>query len=202
MSCAVVEIVSYWWFIARHGWSIWRCYSGICMEGQRKPRYSSGQPLFQLKFQYLSNRSLECHRYTSVCGENCIAREVYIGPTLDIALYQKGKTPQEVEIKLSLCLISYALCHADIRGSGNMDALSLTFALHGGEWPASRPCRFNHRYPLGRRLGGPQSRSGRCGEEKNLALSVIEPWPSNPYPIAIPTEVSLLLSAISSGKNL
>jgi hypothetical protein len=26
-----------------------------------------------------------------------------------------------------------------------------------------------HRYPLDRMLGGPQSRSGRCGEEKNLA---------------------------------
>jgi hypothetical protein len=29
----------------------------------------------------------------------------------------------------------------------------------------------NPRYPLGRRLGGPQNRSGRRGEEKNLALT-------------------------------
>jgi hypothetical protein len=28
----------------------------------------------------------------------------------------------------------------------------------------------NPRYPLGRRLGGPQSQSGRCGEKKNLLL--------------------------------
>jgi hypothetical protein len=29
-------------------------------------------------------------------------------------------------------------------------------------------------YPLNRRLGGLQSRSGRCGEERNLALPGIE----------------------------
>jgi hypothetical protein len=49
---------------------------------------------------------------------------------------------------------------------------SLTSALVGGEWSASRHGRFTHRkrvpfYPLDRRLGGPQSRSGRSGEEKN-----------------------------------
>jgi hypothetical protein len=30
------------------------------------------------------------------------------------------------------------------------------------------------RYPFDRRVGGPQSRPGRCGEEKNLALPGIE----------------------------
>jgi hypothetical protein len=34
-------------------------------------------------------------------------------------------------------------------------------------------------YPLNRRLGGPQSRSGSCGEEKNLAMLGIKPGPSN-----------------------
>jgi hypothetical protein len=34
-------------------------------------------------------------------------------------------------------------------------------------------------YALGRRLGGPQSRSGSCGEEKSLALPGIEPGPSS-----------------------
>jgi hypothetical protein len=48
------------------------------------------------------------------------------------------------------------------------------------------------RYPLDRRLGRPQSRSGRCGEEKKLALPAIEPEPSSPYPVAIPTELSRL----------
>jgi hypothetical protein len=40
--------------------------------------------------------------------------------------------------------------------------LFLASALDGGEWSASSPGPW---YPLGRRLGGPQSRSGRGGEE-------------------------------------
>jgi hypothetical protein len=49
----------------------------------------------------------------------------------------------------------------------------LTFALVGGEWSASRPCRFTpgERAPgthfIGR-LGGPQSQSERHGEVKIL----------------------------------
>jgi hypothetical protein len=48
----------------------------------------------------------------------------------------------------------------------------LTSALVG-EWSASRPGRFTlgekrRWYPLDRRLGEPQSRSGRRGEEKIL----------------------------------
>jgi hypothetical protein len=47
---------------------------------------------------------------------------------------------------------------------------SLTSALDGGEWSASRPGRFTPRerapgYPLDRRLSVPQSHSGRGGEE-------------------------------------
>jgi hypothetical protein len=49
----------------------------------------------------------------------------------------------------------------------------LTSALAVGEWSASRPGRFtprgkSARYPLDSMLGGPQSRSGRFGEEKIL----------------------------------
>jgi hypothetical protein len=58
-------------------------------------------------------------------------------------------------------------------------------ALDGCEWSASRHCLFSSgkdpRYPLDRRLGGPQSRSGLCGEEWNfLPLPGIDPWPSSP----------------------
>jgi hypothetical protein len=35
-------------------------------------------------------------------------------------------------------------------------------------------------------MGGPQSRSGRCGEERNLALPGTEPGPPNTYADAIP----------------
>jgi hypothetical protein len=41
----------------------------------------------------------------------------------------------------------------------------LTSAIVGGEWSASRPGRFSPRFPLDKRLGGPQHWSG---EEKIL----------------------------------
>jgi len=48
----------------------------------------------------------------------------------------------------------------------------LTSALDGKEWPVSRSGRFTPEkkspcYTLVRRLDGPQSRSGHCGEENN-----------------------------------
>ena len=50
--------------------------------------------------------------------------------------------------------------------------LSLTSALDGGGWLTPRPGRFNPgkeiRYPLFRRLGGPQGRSGRVREISSL----------------------------------
>jgi hypothetical protein len=60
-------------------------------------------------------------------------------------------------------------------GSGDSSTHSLTSALDGGEWWDSRPGLFTPRervpwYPLDRRLGGPQSRSGRGGKEKNSQL--------------------------------
>jgi hypothetical protein len=49
----------------------------------------------------------------------------------------------------------------------------LISALVGGEWSTSRPGPLyprgkSPRFPLGRRLSGPQKLSGRRGEEKNL----------------------------------
>jgi hypothetical protein len=46
-------------------------------------------------------------------------------------------------------------------------------SLDAGKWSDSRPGRFtahgnSPRFPLYRRQGGPQSRSGRYGEDKNL----------------------------------
>jgi hypothetical protein len=49
---------------------------------------------------------------------------------------------------------------------------SSTSTLHGDEWSAyalaALPQRKEPTLPLDRRLGGPQSRSDHCGEEKNL----------------------------------
>jgi hypothetical protein len=59
-----------------------------------------------------------------------------------------------------------------LKGWRDNAAHSLTSALDGGKWSVSRPGRFTSQgkspwYPLDRRLDGPQSRSGRGGEEKN-----------------------------------
>jgi hypothetical protein len=69
-----------------------------------------------------------------------------------------------------LCLTK----HQAMKTYGGADVyipVFLTWALAGGEWSDSRPCRFNPP-PTGRdhgtRLGGPQRRSGRYGEAKIL----------------------------------
>jgi hypothetical protein len=69
---------------------------------------------------------------------------------------------------------------------------SLTSALDGGGWTASRADRFTPgrksqphlRYVLDRMVSGPQSQFGRNGEErkKSLPLSGTEPQSSSPYP--------------------
>jgi hypothetical protein len=78
----------------------------------------------------------------------------------------------------------------------------LTSTLHGGEWPSSRPVRSvlveAVPVPIYRRLNGPQSWSGRYGEEKNLlSLPEIEPrflGLRAHSRVAIPTELSVLES--------
>jgi hypothetical protein len=57
--------------------------------------------------------------------------------------------------------------HADVLGSGGIAPRILDLGTRWGEWSAPRSSRFIPRYPLDRRLGGPQSRSGRGGEETN-----------------------------------
>jgi hypothetical protein len=77
----------------------------------------------------------------------------------------------------------------------------LTSALVGGEMLASRPGRFTPRrnippYPFDRRLGGPQSQSGRLGEENILDPTRTQtptPWSSSPLPFAIPITLPRLL---------
>jgi hypothetical protein len=61
--------------------------------------------------------------------------------------------------------------HYAMKAYGGVDVyiyILLTSALAGDEWSAAHPCRFIPRYPLDRRLGGTQNRSGRSGEEQIL----------------------------------
>ena len=71
----------------------------------------------------------------------------------------------------------------------------MTAALEGGEWSAARPGRNlppgKTRYPLYRRLGGPQGRSGRA---ENLYPSGFDPRTVQPvaqllYQLSYPAQV-------------
>jgi hypothetical protein len=82
----------------------------------------------------------------------------------------------------------------------------LTSAL-SGQYLDSFPSRFtpveNPRYPLDWRLSRPQNRPGRRGEEKNLAPAGTRTptsRPSIPWPVAIPTALSQLLTHKTSHK--
>jgi hypothetical protein len=65
------------------------------------------------------------------------------------------------------------------------------------KWLASRPGRLTQIkeswYPLDRRLGGPQNRSGHCGEEKCLVMTGIEPRPSTRCLVTVLTKLSRFL---------
>jgi hypothetical protein len=71
-----------------------------------------------------------------------------------------------VKVKLSLCLTTYALRHEDVRWTGCIDPCFLDLGI-GWRWVVSfRPRQLysrgkSRRCPLDRKLGGPQSRSGR-----------------------------------------
>jgi hypothetical protein len=68
--------------------------------------------------------------------------------------------------------------------SGGIAISFMSSALDGGEWSASRfiPGGKRLRYPVDRKLSGPQGRFGSCEEEKKnlFFLSRIESRPSNP----------------------
>jgi hypothetical protein len=86
----------------------------------------------------------------------------------------------KVKVKVSLCF-NQAPRRKVVLGKWRYSSThSLVSALNGGEWSASRsaalPQGRSPWYPLDRRLGGPQSRSGHGGEEKNSqSLPGIEP---------------------------
>jgi hypothetical protein len=77
-----------------------------------------------------------------------------------------------VNLKLYPCVISEALCHEGVWGSGGIAPSFSTSTLDAGKWSASRSGRSSSglscRYPLNWRLSGPQSRSGRPGVEKHV----------------------------------
>jgi hypothetical protein len=83
----------------------------------------------------------------------------------------------------------------DVWGSGGIAPPFLASALDVHEWSVSRSGSFSFsetppppRYSLGRRLSGPQRRSGRCGQQKSLPCW--ESRPSRLQAVPISTELS------------
>jgi hypothetical protein len=94
------------------------------------------------------------------------------------------------------CTFNWALRHEDILGELH------SFFKHGTRWSwvvGFTPLPLYHQgkspwHPLDRRLGGPQSRSGRGGEEKNSQpLPGFEPPVIQPVPRSYTTEIAQLL---------
>jgi hypothetical protein len=85
------------------------------------------------------------------------------------------------------------------RGNGGTVPHILDIALDGGKWSVSftprtlYPQGKNPWYPLDRRLGGPQSRSGRGGEKNSQPLPALEPPIFQPVAQRYTTELSRLL---------
>jgi hypothetical protein len=112
--------------------------------------------------------------------------------------FRVGETAQmNAAVKVSLCLTNYALRHEGVWGSGCIDPHFLDLGT-SWRWVVSftplplYPREKSLRYSFDRRLGGPQSRSGRLGEENscphrdsNSDPSVVQPVASR-YPSSRP----------------
>jgi hypothetical protein len=105
-----------------------------------------------------------------------------------------------IKVKLCPLLTYWALCHGDIWGSGCVDPHILDLGT-SGRWEISFTPRLLYswgrspRYPLDRRLRGPQSLSGRREEENSFAPTKTRtptPRSSSPQPVRIVTTVSRL----------
>jgi hypothetical protein len=92
---------------------------------------------------------------------------------LCLVLFHRSEGDEiKLKVKLSLCFFNWAPRHEGVFRSGVIAPLILDlgsrwrWVVSFTTWPlypqGKRPW-----YPLDRRLGGPQSRSGRSGEEKN-----------------------------------
>jgi hypothetical protein len=105
---------------------------------------------------------------------------ILIGSQYDRVLWISASTiPNSCLRKFANFLLHHAM--KTYGGSGVIPPPFLTSALAGGEWSALRPWGFirhpekEPQGPLDWRLGGPQSQYGRCGKEKNLALTGSNP---------------------------
>jgi hypothetical protein len=87
------------------------------------------------------------------------------------------------KVKLSLCLTNLVILHEGVWESGCIDPHFLHLGTSWRRVVSFTPRPLYPLYPLYRRLGKPQSRSGRRGEEKILHPTgtwTPTPWSSSP----------------------
>jgi len=81
----------------------------------------------------------------------------------------------------------------------------MTAALEGGEWSAARPGRTlpprKTRYPLYRRLGGPQGRSGRAENlvPTGIRSRIVHPVAQSLYQLSYPSHLLEWVPGLFSG---
>jgi len=84
----------------------------------------------------------------------------------------------------------------------------MTTALEGGEWSAARPGRTllpgKTRYPLYRRLGGPQGRSGRAENlvPTGIRSRTVKPLDRSLYRLSYPTHYEIGVRSTFKNVNL
>jgi hypothetical protein len=108
----------------------------------------------------------------------------------------KGKVVPVLNLYKHYAMMAYG-------GSGCIDPHFLDLGTSQLHVPAALPPGKSSWYPLYRRLGGPQSRSGRYGEMKILApIGTRTPtsWSPSPLAVAIPTMLFRLHAYILVGK--
>jgi hypothetical protein len=124
--------------------------------------------------------TLHIHRWENF--KSCVQYRVHKSPPMISVLSQINPVHIfplyyfKVMVNLSQCLINLVPRNEDVWESGCVAPPFLISVLAGGEWSDSRLCRLTPRgkdaqYLLDRRLGGTQSWSGRCREEKYLSLA-------------------------------
>jgi hypothetical protein len=113
-----------------------------------------------------THKCLTGHKNVCICGKNVVGKTDYL-VLKDKTISRSSFVNLWTNVKLSRTR------NAGVKWERKYSSFSFfTSALGGGVWSASCPGETTPRYPLYRRLGGPQSRSGHRGYRKNpLPLS-------------------------------
>ena len=153
---------------------------------------------------------MNCYRRAGTVHSSDVQR---IRPALRTPVRSPTRSPATHNTRAALrvgCLHSDRKTRIPYRGKQRYSSyLSLTSALVGGGWLTPRPGRFTHgketRYPLYRRLGGPQCRSGRVWKISpplGFDPRTVQPVASSYTEYAIPTHSTAFYYSINCSQGV